>query len=198
MQWAAAGTSVTLYLTEIDPIHLDTGSVLCPQTHPVELASAFTARIIVFDIQVPILAGTSVSERLWWQFWPGCLTQVCVGRAFPSFSRCPSGDIKAECYIGAHDRRSCQAKPTVRPSLFLRARGANARVLHTRVLTKGTSAEVQITMRQAAFAGAGTRNIAIPLEPFATNKEMGRILIRRGGETIAAGECAFARCTCLS
>jgi elongation factor 1 alpha-like protein len=46
-------------------------------------------------------------------------------------------------------------------------------------------------MRQAAFAGAGARSIAIPLEPFATNKEMGRILIRRGGETIAAGECAF-------
>ena len=46
-------------------------------------------------------------------------------------------------------------------------------------------------MRQAAFAGAGARSIAIPLEPFSTNKEMGRILIRRGGETIAAGECAL-------
>ena len=63
MQWAAAGSNVTLYLTAIDPIHLDVGSVLCPLTDPVELASAFTARIIVFDIQVPILAGTSVSER---------------------------------------------------------------------------------------------------------------------------------------
>ena len=26
------------------------------------------------------------------------------------------------------------------------------------------------------------------MEPFSTNKEMGRILIRRGGETIAAGK----------
>lgn len=63
MQWAAAGSNVTLYLTAIDPIHLDVGRVLCPQTDPVQLASAFTARIIVFDIQVPILAGTSVSEE---------------------------------------------------------------------------------------------------------------------------------------
>lgn len=28
----------------------------------------------------------------------------------------------------------------------------------------------------------------IPMEPFAVNKDMGRILVRRGGETIAAGE----------
>lgn len=31
----------------------------------------------------------------------------------------------------------------------------------------------------------------IPLEPFTTNKDMGRILIRRGGETIGAGELAM-------
>ena len=54
---------MTLYLTAIDPIHLDVGRVLCPPTDPITLASVFTARIIVFDIQVPILAGTSVSDH---------------------------------------------------------------------------------------------------------------------------------------
>ena len=54
---------MTLYLTAIDPIHLDVGRVLCPLTDPITLASAFTARIIIFDIQVPILAGTSVSDH---------------------------------------------------------------------------------------------------------------------------------------
>ena len=83
VQWAAAGTSVTLYLTDIDPIHLDTGRVLCPQNHPVELASAFTARIIVFDIQVPILAGTSVSKAAEGR---SVLSDNQVDRAFPSFS----------------------------------------------------------------------------------------------------------------
>jgi hypothetical protein len=62
------------------------------------------------------------------------------------------------------------------------------------VLTKGTSADVQITIRQAAFAGPGARSAAIPLELFSTNKEMGRILIRRGGETIAAGEYPSQSC----
>jgi hypothetical protein len=53
-----------------------------------------------------------------------------------------------------------------------------------RVLTKNSSAEVEISLRS-------TRNHTvlkgIPLEKFASNKDMGRILLRRGGETIAAG-----------
>lgn len=56
-----------------------------------------------------------------------------------------------------------------------------------RVLTKGTSAEVQIVLRSTMVSGISlvTR---MPLENFAANKDMGRILLRRGGETIAAGE----------
>ncbi|KAI0254205.1 P-loop containing nucleoside triphosphate hydrolase protein [Lactifluus subvellereus] len=148
VQWAAAGSNVTLYLTAIDPIHLNVGSVLCPLTDLVELASAFTARIIVFDIQVPILAGTSV-----------------------------------ELFHHSRDVPAAISKLT---ATLDRASGAVTK-RNPRVLTKGTSAEVQITMRQAAFAGPGARSAAIPLEPFSANKEMGRILIRRGGETIAAG-----------
>lgn len=53
-----------------------------------------------------------------------------------------------------------------------------------RVLTKGASAEVQITIRSEGGTG---RAYSVPLEAFGTNKEMGRVLIRRGGETIAAG-----------
>src|SRR5436190_12133457 len=58
--WAAAGSSVTLYLTSVDPVHLGIGTVLCPPNDLVPLATVFTARIIVFDIQVPIAVGTSV------------------------------------------------------------------------------------------------------------------------------------------
>lgn len=60
--WAAAGSNVTIYLTLIDPVHVNIGTVLCPLTDIVPLASVFTAQIIVFDIQVPITAGTSVSR----------------------------------------------------------------------------------------------------------------------------------------
>lgn len=56
-----------------------------------------------------------------------------------------------------------------------------------RVLPKGTSAEVQIALRHSQVTGNAQTARGIPLEPFAANKDMGRILIRRGGETIAAG-----------
>lgn len=58
--WAAAGDNVTIQLTAIDPVNLIIGSVLCPLDSLVPLATSFLARIIVFDIQVPITTGASV------------------------------------------------------------------------------------------------------------------------------------------
>ena len=56
------------------------------------------------------------------------------------------------------------------------------------VLTKSTSAEVHISLRATAMTGPNSVAKPISIEPFSVNKDMGRILIRRGGETIAAGE----------
>lgn len=53
-----------------------------------------------------------------------------------------------------------------------------------RVLQKGVTATVELSLR--ALPGS-SRSATIPLETAAVNKEMGRVLIRRGGETIAAG-----------
>lgn len=55
------------------------------------------------------------------------------------------------------------------------------------MLAKGISAEVQITLRSTTLSGPSIVR-PIPLEIFAANKDMGRILIRRGGETIGAGK----------
>ncbi|THH33638.1 hypothetical protein EUX98_g505 [Antrodiella citrinella] len=148
VQWAAAGSNVTLYLTSVDPGHVNIGSVLCPPTDLIQLTTVFTARIIVFDIQIPITAGTSVE-------------------LFHHSHDVPASISKLLCTI---DR-------------------ASGTIIKTgpRVLAKGASAEVQITLRSTTMAGPTTRAQAIPLEPFSVNKEMGRVLLRRGGETIAAG-----------
>ncbi len=50
------------------------------------------------------------------------------------------------------------------------------------------SAEVEITLRGSTYAGPASRALPIPIEAFSANKEMGRILVRRGGETIGAGK----------
>lgn len=59
---------------------------------------------------------------------------------------------------------------------------------NNRVLTKGTSGEVQISLRTNSLSAASSNTRPIPLEPFSVNKDMGRVLIRRGGETIGAGQ----------
>jgi elongation factor 1 alpha-like protein len=62
--WAAAGSSVQIQLVSVDTVHLGIGSVLCPVNDVVPLATVFTARIIVFEIEFPITAGVSVGLLL--------------------------------------------------------------------------------------------------------------------------------------
>ena len=52
-----------------------------------------------------------------------------------------------------------------------------------RVLQKGTTAMVELSLRPNSSGKVSS----IPLETAADNKEMGRVLVRRNGETIAAG-----------
>lgn len=146
--WAAAGTNATLYLTSIDPIHLSIGSVLCPPSDIVPLATVFTARIIVFDIQLPIITGASI-----------------------------------ELF---HHSRDVPATISKLIATLDRASGVVTKK-NPRVLTKGISAEVEISLRAGTLSGPALSARPIPLEPFSVNKDMGRILVRRGGETISAG-----------
>ncbi|OJA15632.1 hypothetical protein AZE42_04847 [Rhizopogon vesiculosus] len=146
--WAAAGTNATLYLTSIDSIHLSIGSVLCPPSDIVPLATVFTARIIVFDIQLPITTGASI-----------------------------------ELF---HHSRDVPATISKLIATVDRASGVVTKK-SPRVLTKGISAEVEISLRVGTLSSPTPSARPIPLEPFSVNKDMGRILVRRGGETISAG-----------
>ncbi|QRW19182.1 Elongation factor Tu GTP binding domain [Rhizoctonia solani] len=147
VQWAAAGSNVTIYLANIDPIHLSIGSVLCSPGDIVPLASSFNAQIIVFDIQLPIIGGSSVEL-----FHHSREVPASVSKLIETVDRATGAVIKR----------------------------------NPRVLPKSSSAKVTISLRVSS--GPSARPASIPLEPFSVNKEMGRILLRRGGETIAAGE----------
>lgn len=145
--WTTAGTNATLHLTDVDPVQLSIGNVLCSATDVVQLATTFTVRIVVFDITIPITVGTSVE-------------------LFHHSRDVPATILKLIALIDRVSGVIVKSSP--------------------RVLVKNTSADVQITLRSGTIPSSlGTR--PIPLETFAVNKEMGRILIRRAGETIAAG-----------
>jgi len=146
--WAAAGANATLYLSDIDPIHLSIGTVLCSVETPITMVSSFIAQIIVFDIQVPLIVGASV-----------------------------------ELF---HHSRDTPATLSKFVAILDRTTGAVIK-LRPRVLGKGISARVEITLRSSTMSGPGGHGSAIPLEPFRINKDMGRVLLRRNGETVAAG-----------
>ena len=59
-----------------------------------------------------------------------------------------------------------------------------------RVLTKGMSGRIRITIRTSTISETtGSLSLSkLPVETFKANKDMGRVLLRRDGETIAAGE----------
>ncbi|KAE8540977.1 hypothetical protein D1P53_002330 [Cryptococcus gattii VGV] len=140
--YAVAGQNVTLYLSNIDPINLSIGTVLCPTSIPVPLVTKFTAQILVFDLQSPIIAGTPV-----------------------------------ELF---HHSMNLPATISRLVSILEKGRVVKER---PRVLQKGATAMVELSLRPSS---AG-RISSIPLETATDNKEMGRVLIRRNGETIAAG-----------
>jgi elongation factor 1 alpha-like protein len=52
--WAVAGQNVVLNLTDVDPIHLKTGDVLCNPTSPIKNISEFKAKVLAFDHLTPM------------------------------------------------------------------------------------------------------------------------------------------------
>jgi len=68
-----------------------------------------------------------------------------------------------------------------------RASGAVIKI-NPRVLSKNSSARVEIQLRSTSTSVLPTtKPVSIPLETFSANKDMGRVLLRRNGETIGAG-----------
>ncbi|KAF2741860.1 hypothetical protein M011DRAFT_472753 [Sporormia fimetaria CBS 119925] len=53
VDWAIAGQIPTLHLTDIDPIHLRSGDIVCTPKDPVKLINTFTCKILAFEHVLP-------------------------------------------------------------------------------------------------------------------------------------------------
>jgi len=51
--WAVAGQNVTIHLSDVDPIHLKVGDVLCSPSSPINCIKEFTAKVLAFEFMVP-------------------------------------------------------------------------------------------------------------------------------------------------
>jgi elongation factor 1 alpha-like protein len=61
VQVAFAGDQVSVTLAGVDMQNVAVGYILCDPMHPIPVTSHFEARIVVFNIKVPITRGYSVS-----------------------------------------------------------------------------------------------------------------------------------------
>lgn len=52
--WAVAGQNVTIHLSDVDPVHLKTGDVLCSPMSPIENVKEFTAKVLAFEFLTPM------------------------------------------------------------------------------------------------------------------------------------------------
>ncbi|XP_022777846.1 HBS1-like protein, partial [Stylophora pistillata] len=57
VQLACAGDQSTLILSGLDMMHVGLGTVLCPPRSPIKCTTKLKARILVFNIRVPITIG---------------------------------------------------------------------------------------------------------------------------------------------
>lgn len=142
--YAIAGANATVFLSNIDPIHLSVGTVLSLVDEPVPVVSAFTAQLIIFDIKMPLLPGASVE-------------------LFHHSADVPATITKLDALLDKTTGEIVRANP--------------------RMLVKNTSGKVTVHLRQAP----GAPKPLIALETFASNKALGRVLLRRNGETVAGG-----------
>jgi elongation factor 1 alpha-like protein len=54
VDWAVCGQIPTLHLTDVDPVHLRQGDILCPPKDPVKLVKAFTSKLLAFEHVLPM------------------------------------------------------------------------------------------------------------------------------------------------
>lgn len=53
VDWAVAGQIPTLHLSDIDPVHLRLGDIMCDPKNPVKLIRLFSCKILAFDHVLP-------------------------------------------------------------------------------------------------------------------------------------------------
>ncbi|XP_008944979.1 PREDICTED: HBS1-like protein, partial [Merops nubicus] len=60
VDWAAAGDHVSLTLTGMDIIKINVGCVFCDPKEPVKVCTRFRARVLIFNVEIPITKGFPV------------------------------------------------------------------------------------------------------------------------------------------
>ncbi|KAK9882074.1 hypothetical protein WA026_018920 [Henosepilachna vigintioctopunctata] len=132
-----AGDQATVTLSGLDMQNISVGNIVCDTQSPVQVASRFEARIVVFNVKVPITKGCSIILH-----HQSLEEPAVICKLHAQLSKSTGEQIKK----------------------------------HPRFLGSNTSAIVEVQVSKA-----------IALELYSECKELGRVMLRQSGVTIAAG-----------
>ncbi|KAK9252777.1 hypothetical protein V1507DRAFT_420478 [Lipomyces tetrasporus] len=136
--WAVAGDNVQIALSNIDIVHLRAGDILCASANPVRCAKTFSARIIAFQLRIPLIKGSNVL------IYRGRTTEA-------------ARILRLVAVVDKNTGKITKNKP--------------------RHLISGQTAIVELEVIGNSF----------PMETFKASKDLGRIVLRQDGNTVAAG-----------
>ncbi|KAI1416633.1 hypothetical protein F5Y13DRAFT_154404 [Hypoxylon sp. FL1857] len=54
VEWAVAGQNVVIHLSNIDPIHVRVGDIICDTKQPIACIDTFTVKVLAFDVLMPM------------------------------------------------------------------------------------------------------------------------------------------------
>ncbi|KAI1649374.1 P-loop containing nucleoside triphosphate hydrolase protein [Daldinia loculata] len=54
VDWAVAGQNVVIHLSNIEPIHVRVGDIICDTKQPIDCIDTFTVKVLAFDILMPM------------------------------------------------------------------------------------------------------------------------------------------------
>ncbi|KAI8631327.1 hypothetical protein F5Y19DRAFT_463607 [Xylariaceae sp. FL1651] len=54
VDWAVAGQNIVIHLSNIDPIHVRVGDIICDPKQPIACIDTFTVKVLAFDILMPM------------------------------------------------------------------------------------------------------------------------------------------------
>ncbi|XP_067034143.1 HBS1-like protein isoform X2 [Acropora muricata] len=104
-QLACAGDHVTLTLSGLDTMHVGVGSVICPPSSPIKCTTKLKARILVFNIRIPITKGFTVLYHYKTLNEPAVIKRLCsvlhksTGEVLQKKPRCLTKNSNAEVII---------------------------------------------------------------------------------------------------
>ncbi|XP_051880223.1 HBS1-like protein isoform X2 [Pristis pectinata] len=87
LDWAAAGDHVILTVTGVDIIKVNVGCIFCDQKAPIKTCTRFRARVLIFNIDIPLTQGFPV--LLHYQ----TLSEPCTIRRLVSVLHKSSGEV---------------------------------------------------------------------------------------------------------